>query len=222
MGRFTRGAGLAYPGRIIPVMHPKADGKAGHAKITITGFDAARPSVAVEYVERDGKRGEIHLDIPKIAVERPQTLAASVRAGRDGVERLDLRVKVDTEKDERDALIKRTADERVDRTMISAEQVSAVFANLAKLHAARLYREALSYHDLGALRVTTGWEHESKPGTEIVSTLDGSGQPAPFPDIANVARRLQPSEPADVARRDRKSTRLNSSHIQKSRMPSSA
>ena len=41
---------------------------------------------------------------PKIAVDRPQTLAAAVRAGRDGIERLDLRVKVDTEKDERDAL----------------------------------------------------------------------------------------------------------------------
>jgi hypothetical protein len=183
-------------------MHPKSDGKPGHATITVTGFDAARPSVVVEYVERNGTKGEAHLDIPKIAVDRPQTLAATVRAGRDGIERLELRVKVDTEKDERDALIKRTADERVDRTMISAEQVGAVFANLAKLHAARLYRDALSYHDLGGLRVTIGWEHESKPGTEIVSTLDSDGRPAPFPDIksllpagwnADVARRLQPT-----------------------------
>src|SRR5262249_10582360 len=28
-----------------------------------------------------------------------------------------------------------------------------------------------------------GWEHESKPGTEIVSTLEGPTDPAPFPDI---------------------------------------
>ena len=56
MGRFTRGAGLAYPGRVIPVMHPKADGKPGRAKISVTGFDAPRPSVVVEYVERDGRR----------------------------------------------------------------------------------------------------------------------------------------------------------------------
>ena len=99
-------------------------------------------------------RGEARLDIPKIAVDRPQTLAAAVRAGRDGIERLDLRVKVDTEKDERDALVKRTADERVDRTMLSAEQVTAVFANLNRLRAAGLYRDALAYHDLGAVRVT--------------------------------------------------------------------
>ena len=55
MGRFTRGAGLAYPGRVIPVVHPKADGKPGRAKISVTGFDAARPSVVVEYVDRDGR-----------------------------------------------------------------------------------------------------------------------------------------------------------------------
>jgi len=183
MGRFTRGAGLAYPGRVIPMVHPKADGKAGRAKISITGFDAPRPSVVVEYVERGGRRGEARLDIPKIAVDRPQTLAAAVRAGRDGIERLDLRLKVDTEKDERDALVQRTADERVDRTVVSAEQAKAAFANLARLRAAGLYRGSLAYHDLGALRVTIAWEHESKPATETVATLEPNGSPAPFPDI---------------------------------------
>src|SRR5204863_288890 len=69
MGRFTRGAGLAYPGRVIPVMHPKADGKPGRAKISVTGFDAARPSVVVEYAERSGRKAEARLDIPKVAVE---------------------------------------------------------------------------------------------------------------------------------------------------------
>src|SRR5205085_10577960 len=104
MGRFKRGAGLLYPGRVIPIVHPKADGKAGRAKITATGFDAPRPSVVVEYVERSGRRGEVRLDIPKIAIERPTTTAAAVRVAKDGVERLDLHVKVDTEKDEREAL----------------------------------------------------------------------------------------------------------------------
>ena len=205
MGRFTRGAGLAYPGRVIPMMHPKADGRAGRAKISVTGFDVARPSVLVEYTERGGRTGVVRLDVPKIAVDRPQTLAATVRAGRNGIARLDLRVKVDTEKDERDALIKRTADERVDRTMLSAEQTAAVFANLNRLRAAGLYRDALSYHDLAGVRVTIGWEHESKPGTEIIASLDPNGTPAPWPDITTygVARKLpfdgaqggQPSDP---------------------------
>ncbi|HXI26930.1 MAG TPA: M14 family metallopeptidase, partial [Vicinamibacterales bacterium] len=211
MGRFTRGAPLTYPGRVIPLVHPKGDGKAGHAKISVTGFDAPRPSVVVEYVERGGRRGTARLDIPKVALERPQTLAALVRAGKDGVERLDLRVKVDTEKDEREALVQRTDERRVDTTMMSAEQAGAVLANLNRLRAAGLYRDALAYHDLAAVRVTLAWEHESKPATEVVATLDPNGTPAPFPDIrtatgvrlagadgarlaeADVARRLQPS-----------------------------
>jgi hypothetical protein len=181
MGRFTRGAGLSYPGRVIPVMHPKSDGKAGHARITVTGFDAPRPSVVVEYVERNGRRGDARLDIPKIAVDRPQTLAATVRDGQNGVDRLDLRVKVDTEKDERDALVQRAADERVDRTVISAEQVKAVVTNLDRLRQAGLYRDALAYHDLRGLRVTIGWDHDAKPA-DITASIDG-GSPAPFPDI---------------------------------------
>jgi hypothetical protein len=190
MGRFTRGAGLAYPGRIIPVMHPKADGKPGRAKIAITGFGASRPSVVVEYTERNGRSGMARLDIPKIAVDRPQTLAATVRADANGIDRLDLRVKVDTEKDERDALIKRSDEFRVDRTMLSAEQATAVLANLNRLRAAGAYRDALAYHDLGAVRVTASWEHESKPGTDVVATLEPDGAPASFPDIAKYGARV--------------------------------
>ncbi len=182
MGRFTRGAGLTYPGRIIPIMHATSDGAPGRAKISVTGFDASRPSVIVEYTERGGRRDEARLDVPRIAVDRPQTLGALVRAGHDGVDRLDLRIKVDTEKDERDELVKRALEERVDRTVISAQQVQAVFANLARLRAAGLYRDALAYHDVGGLRLTIAWEHESKPNTEVVASIE-PGAPAPFPDI---------------------------------------
>jgi hypothetical protein len=196
MGRFTRGAALAYPGRVIPLVHAKADGKPGRAKISATGFDAPRPSVVVDYVDRDGRAGEARLDIPKVAVDRPQALAALVRAGRNGVERLDLRVKVDTGKDERDELIKRTDDLRVDRTMMSAEQVAAVLANLTRLRDAGLYRDSLAYPGLGTVRVTAGWEHESKAGTELVATLGPNGTPQPLPDIRNA------STPGEAVARD--------------------
>jgi len=198
MGRFTRGAPLAYPGRVIPIMHPVSDGKPGRARITLTGFDAPRPSVVVDFVERDGTKRSRELDIPKIAIDRPETLGAIVREGRDGIERLDLRVKVDTQKDERDAMIQRAADERVDRTMISAEQVAAVLANLARLRRAGLYTDALAFHDLGSLRVTIGTEHESKPDVDRVAMLDGPSSPAPFPDITTLlpkGYRYAPAQP---------------------------
>jgi len=183
MGRFTRGAPLAYSGRVIPVMHPRSDGKPGHARISLTGFDAPRPSVVVDYVERNGASGELKLDIPKIAVDRPQTIGALVRDGQDGIERLDMRVKVDTETDEHDALVKRAAEERVDRAILSAEQVKAVVAKLATLRSAGLYRDALAYHDLGRLQLTASWEHESRPETDVVVAFDGPTSPAPWPDI---------------------------------------
>ena len=92
MGRFTRGAGLAYPGRVIPMMHPKADGKAGRAKISVTGFDAPRPSVVVEYVERGGRTWRSAARHPE---DRGRPAADTGRRrsapGRDGIERLDLR-----------------------------------------------------------------------------------------------------------------------------------
>ena len=184
MGRFTRGAPLTYPGRIIPVMHPKSDGKAGHAKVTVTGFDAARPMVVVDYVEKNGNRGLIRLDIPKVAVERPQTLAARVRAGRDGLDRLDLRIKVDTQKDERDAMVARAAEERVDRTVMSAEQVKAVVEQLDRFRAAGIYESALAYHDLRELGLTVAWDFD-KPASQLSVKLDTGGKPAPFPDVTH-------------------------------------
>lgn len=198
MGRFTRGAPLTYPGRIIPLMYPRGDGKPGHARITATGFDAPRPSVVAEYVERNGRRGVVKLDVPRIAVDRPQALGALVRNGQDGIERLDLRLKVDSERDDRAELIQRADEFRVDRTMLSAEQVTAVFANLRKLRDAGLYKDALAYHDLRNLRVTAGWENESHPQTETVVTLEPNGTPAAFPDIRHylpAGYRYQPGTP---------------------------
>jgi hypothetical protein len=189
LGRYARGPALGYPGRVIPIMHPKADGNGGHAGISFTGFDSPRPGVTVEYTERGGRVGEARLDIPKVAVERPSAVAALVRDGRNGLERLDVRVKVETEKDERAELVKRAPEERVDRQILSAEQVRAVVAGLGRLRAAGLYKDALAYHDLGSLRIVAAWEYEPRPDTETVVSLDPNGTPAPFPDI----RKLLPA-----------------------------
>ena len=189
MGRFTRGAGLAYPGRVIPIVHPKADGKPGRAKISVTGFDAPRPSVVVDYVERDGRAGEARLDIPKVAVDRPQTLAASVRAGRDGIERLDLRC----QGGHREGRARRAGEARR-RTSASIarscrrSRLTAVVRE--PCHGCALpacTRTRSPIHDLGSVRLTVAWEHESKAGTEVVATLDPNGAPAALPDIRKAA-----------------------------------
>jgi len=182
LGREARGPSLDYIGRVIPVVHPKADGTAGHAQIAFTGFATDRPAVVVTYRERGGGTGVARLDIPKVELEAPEALAAIVRDGQDGIERLDLRVKVDTEKDERAELVKRARAESVDRRIMSAEQVSAILANLGQLRGGGLYKDTLAYHDLGGLQVAAAWTWTSDESTERVNAVDPNGAPAPFPD----------------------------------------
>ncbi len=183
LGRYARGPSLNYIGRIIPTIRSKADGKPGHLKYSVTGFTEPRPTVSVEYKEKNGRTGSAHLDVTEVATERPTAYAARVMAGKPGLTNLDLRVKVDSEKNERDDLVKRTAEERVDRTMLSAEQVTASLANLAALRAAGLYKGALAYHDVGTLRLGAHWEHAATAATERVATLEPNGSPAAWPDI---------------------------------------
>ena len=192
LGRVTRGnfrsvssGSLSYPGRVVPIMRPKSDGKPGLAKITLTGFGSPRPAVAIDYRERNGRTGRAWLDVPKVALERPRALAARVRAGQNGIETLDLRVKVDSDVDRRDALNRssREGPYRIDRAYMSAAQILAVVRNLERLRARGLYREELAYHDLGRLRIAAGWEHDIHPDSQRLAELAPNGSPPPFPDI---------------------------------------
>jgi hypothetical protein len=183
LGRYSSGRPLNYPGRVIPIMRPKNDGRPGEAKIRFTGFGASRPSVAIDYVEKGGAKGTIDIDVPKVAVERPSATRAVVRDGRDGIESLTLRLKVDSDRDDRPALLVRARKERVDTQIMSAQQAGALWGHLATLRAAGLYRDALSYHDLGAIELVTHWEHDASPSSEKTARLEPNGRPAPFPDI---------------------------------------
>ena len=183
LGRYARGPSLNYVGRIIPNIQAKGDGKPGNLKYSVTGFTEPRPTVVVDYVEKGGRAGSVRLDVTEVATERPTAYSARVLADKPGLASLDLRVKVDSDKDDREDLIKRAADDRVDRTMISAEQVTAVFGNLGALRAAGLYPKALAYHDVGTLRLGAHWEHAAAPATERVAVLEPNGVPEAWPNI---------------------------------------
>ncbi|HVH54688.1 MAG TPA: M14 family metallopeptidase [Vicinamibacterales bacterium] len=186
LGRNARGEGLDYPGRVIPIVRPKSDGRPGLAKISFTGFKSIRPAVVVTYTDASGSKGTIRRDVRPIAVERPSATAARVRAGTNGLTRLDLRLKVDSEKEERAALVRRTRAERVDEQIISAEQVQGVVAALAKLRTAGLYRDAMAFHDLGEIAVTAAWTHDVDPSAQVVAALLPNGQAQPWPDIRSL------------------------------------
>ena len=181
IGRNARGQDLTYPGRVIPVMRPKADGARGSGRITFTGFATDRPAVVVRYQTRDGERGERRLDIPKITMERPSLRRAVVAPGSPALPRLDLRVRTDSETDEREALLNMASPLQVDARMISAEQVAATLANLGALRDAGMYPTALAWDEVGEIGVWAEWNHEQDDSARVVAVLPANGTAAPMP-----------------------------------------
>ncbi len=180
IGRNARGQDLTYPGRIIPVMRPKSDGAPGSGHITFTGFATDRPAVIVRYRTRDGATGERRLDIPKVTMERPSLRRAVVAPGFPAYPRLDLRVRTDSEMDEREALLNMASPLQVDARMISAEQVAATLANLGALRDAGLYGAALAWDEVGEIGVWAEWSHEQSDSTRVTAVLPANGTPAPL------------------------------------------
>jgi len=183
MGRMATGQALSYPGRVIPIVHPKADGKPGSAHITFTGFDAPHPRVSVEYTERGGRPQEMRRDLPAVSIDRPTPLQARVSTASEGIDTLGFYVKVDFEQDRRDEFARRTSVESIDARITNAAQTTAVIDNAAALHAAGLYPEELAFPGLGDIELTVGWERERSADTEVVAALPRGGSPAPLPDV---------------------------------------
>ena len=116
LGRNSRGEGLLFPGRIVPIMRPRSDGRPPSMNLTFTGFATSRPAVVVNYEVENGTHKEIRLDIPKTTLEKPSARLAKVKSGTTGLSTLALRVRTDTEHDLRDSLITVAATQNVDRT----------------------------------------------------------------------------------------------------------
>ncbi len=183
LGRNSRGDELIYPGRVLPVMTPRDDGKPGKASIRFSGFATSRPAVVVDYEDAAGKRSDSRLDIPRVEIDRPKAMEARVRAGKQGLEHLGLLVKVNTDKDQRAELVLREAEEDVDESILSAEQALGMIDRLNELRGRGAYRDALAYHDLGEISVTASWEFLSSPETQRTAVLQSGGTPRPFPDV---------------------------------------
>ena len=190
LGRNSRGQGLTFPGRIIPIMRPKQDGSAATVGISVTGFATSRPAVVVTYEDAAGDSGQVRLDIPKTSLERPSARMAKVRDGVPGLTHLGLRVRVDTDIDVRDSLLTHGTPHQVDRSMVSAEQIVAVMREIEGLRAAGLYPSALAYDGLGSIEVWAEWTHDQDADSRRTGTLAANGTPATLPDW----RALLPSD----------------------------
>lgn len=181
IGRNARGQDLTYPGRVLPLMRPKSDGKPGILRTRLTGFATNRPAVVVRVQTETGEAREVRLDISKVRMERPSVRRMEIAPASPTVRSLDLRVRVDTEADDRTRLLNYARPEQVDETMISAEQVTATLANLEALRAAGSYTSALAYDDLGEIRVWSEWTHDQDPESRSTGRLAANGTPRALP-----------------------------------------
>jgi hypothetical protein len=186
-GRYTSGRPMNYPGRIIPVMRPKADGQAGRAKISFTGKAGDRPKVTLAYRERGREPEKVKLPVRRVAIERPSAVAAWVEAGREGLSRLELTVQADFAEDTRADLVRKSNENQVDGQVLFAPQALAVIDNLRRLHGAGLFRDALVYAHVGEIAFRVQW-----PGGEKVEAVRTTGAPKRPKELRALAPNYRP------------------------------
>ncbi|MBI3402776.1 MAG: hypothetical protein HY048_15270 [Acidobacteria bacterium] len=133
LGRTTTRRRLAAPGKIYPIIHPARPGQPGEVKVHYAGNASTRPKLEIAYKEKDVEQPtRVSRDLTKIDTTAAVLTRAVARA--DRVAELDLDVEA---KDDREA----------------TRAVDALDA-LARLHAAGLYRDALSFDHVDRVAVT--------------------------------------------------------------------
>ena len=201
MGRFTRGAGLAYPGRIIPVMHPEGRRQAGpredlrhrlrrrpahrSSSSTKSGTDAAAWRGSTSRRSRSIGRRRWR---PPCARARRHRAARPAREGRHARRTSASR---SSSAATSSAWIARCCRPNRCRAVIGEPRTTADVAGSTAMR----WRTTIS----ADIRLTIGWEHESKPGAEQSSPRSSLTAPLRrFPTSRNAARaagvRLTPAD----------------------------
>lgn len=168
LGRTTTRRRLAAPGKIFPIIHPERRGKPGTVRVHYAGNAATKPQLEVRVSETGVAKPEtIRRDLTKIETSAPQALRAVVRA--EGVSEIELHV-----------------DARDDR---EAARATDALDALARLHAAGLYRDALSYDHVDRVAVTVA-QRDARARRIVTSTgrwapsnVHAPGPKAPLPPV---------------------------------------
>ncbi len=135
LGRTTTKRRLAAPGKIFPIIHPDQPGKPGKVHLLYAGNASTKPKLEITYKEKGAdKPTKVSRDLGKIDATAPQVMRAVVTA--DAVRELELQTEA---KDDAEAA--RAAD---------------AFDGLVRLHAAGLYKTALSYAHVDRVAVSIG------------------------------------------------------------------
>ena len=135
LGRTTTRRRLAAPGKIYPIIHPDRAGRPGQVKVHYAGNTAAKPKLEIAYKEKDVERPtRVTRELTRIDVTPAAVNRVVARADRVVEVGLDVEAKDDRE----------------------AGRAADAFDALGRLHAAGLYRDALSLERVECLAVTVG------------------------------------------------------------------
>ncbi len=132
LGRTTTKRRLAAPGKIFPIIHPEQAGRPGRATVLYAGNASTKAKLDVSYREEGvDTPTRVSRDLAPVDVTPPAAMRARVRADRVGEIELHVQAKDDVE----------------------ASRAGDAFDALVKLHAAGLFKEALSYQQVDAVAV---------------------------------------------------------------------
>src|SRR5262249_23505038 len=104
LGLQYAGEKLAYPGRVIPRIHPARPGQATTVKVRLTGKAGPNPRVDLTWKERGKPRERFTEDLWPISIEPPKIIGETVQAGHEGVISADILAPTDSLDDKREEL----------------------------------------------------------------------------------------------------------------------
>ncbi|HUX66161.1 MAG TPA: M14 family zinc carboxypeptidase [Terriglobales bacterium] len=154
LGDLKNGRPENYVGRIIPVMHPSADGQDGEVHIEFYGKAAPNPLVRLSWTDAQGHAHSKLRNLPVLAgAFQPRLIGARVRAGAAGVEDLLWLLPADAQRYDMAAWEKLAGRQQLERSMFTVEQAEGELRALEAMHAAGLYPDELAYPGLGRMAI---------------------------------------------------------------------
>jgi hypothetical protein len=156
MGHLEANQSIAYPGRILPIVHASEDGKDGRVRIEFYAKAAANPLVRLSWTDAQGKEHERERDLPALtgsAAVQPRLIGARIKDGASGVENLTWSLPADFLLDQYEDWTKVELQDRVEHNILSVEQAEGQLYWLEQMHLAGLYRDDLAYPHIERMAV---------------------------------------------------------------------
>ena len=154
IGELQAGRPIVHVGRIIPIVHSSDDGKDGRVRIEFYAKPAANPQVELNWTSADGKRHNLHRDLPALnGAFQPRLIQARIRSGAAGPASLTWILGADFKNDDFAEWVKLEGQNQVEHNIFPVEQAKGQMRWLETMHAAGLYPNDLSYPHLTRMNI---------------------------------------------------------------------